>query len=129
MSSAVFSARALMLGGVAVLIERLSMRREVALYCELNAPLMSRRMLVGGVVGDDGSPKPRFEPRPLGKSDMHSSCNRIKPGSGIGAITFPTPQNPDPPRCRRPVSLSSGAGCGLLYQTGPSGPGQLLKSA
>ena len=32
-----------MLGGVAVLIARLGMRREVALYCELNAPLMSRR--------------------------------------------------------------------------------------
>jgi len=33
-----------MLGGVAVLIARLGMRREVALYCELNAPLMSRRL-------------------------------------------------------------------------------------
>ena len=32
-----------MLGGVAALISRLGMRREVALYCELNAPLMSRR--------------------------------------------------------------------------------------
>ena len=32
-----------MLGGVAVLIARLGMRREVAFYCELNAPLMSRR--------------------------------------------------------------------------------------
>ena len=32
-----------MLGGVAALIARLGMRREVALYCELNAPLMSRR--------------------------------------------------------------------------------------
>ena len=28
---------------MAALIERLGMRREVALYCELNAPLMSRR--------------------------------------------------------------------------------------
>ena len=37
-------ARALMLGGVAALIARLGMRREVALYCELNAPLMSRRI-------------------------------------------------------------------------------------
>lgn len=33
-----------MLGGVAALIARLGMRREVALYCELNAPLMSRRI-------------------------------------------------------------------------------------
>ena len=46
-SSAFFSActRKLMSGGVAVLISRLGMRREVALYCELNAPLMSRRAL------------------------------------------------------------------------------------
>ena len=35
-----------MLGGVAALIARLGMRREVALYCELNAPLMSRRYRV-----------------------------------------------------------------------------------
>ena len=32
-----------MLGGVAALIARLGMRREVALYCELNTPMMSRR--------------------------------------------------------------------------------------
>ena len=36
-----------MLGGVAALIARLGMRREVALYCELNAPLMSRRAWMG----------------------------------------------------------------------------------
>ena len=34
-----------MLGGVAVLIAGQGMRREVELYCELHAPLMSRRDL------------------------------------------------------------------------------------
>ena len=53
-----------MLGGVAVLIARLGMRREVALYCELNAPLMSRR----------GSPGRRAE------------AHRRGPGRRVGGV-------------------------------------------